>query len=258
MLGIKQISTRIAELIRGALPYAIVNNNPDASLFARLASYSEVQQAIDAGHTWIKVKPSDTDYSNFTVDNNYTRIESSWGARFTNTNTATNNHVIVVSGNHCTVTGLRTYTAGGATSASDRRGFNITGQYNFVINCMVEDSDGSGFAIQGSYNTFQNCLVKDADVYGFYMDSNYVSIIGCRMVTSGSGPIHFTSVGDRCIVVGNACQDTGNVGMASGAAEGVMVGNAVNGGISISQSEAWILGSTTTPSSDPPGANKLY
>jgi len=257
MLGIGQITTRVAELIRGAMPFAIVNNSPDGGAFARLASYSEVQHAIDAGHTWIKVKPSDTDYSNFTVDNNYTRIESSWGARFTNTNTAATNHVIVVSGNHCTVTGLRTYTAGGATS-NDRRGFNITGQYNFVINCMVEDSDGSGFAIQGSYNSFQNCLVKDVDDYGFYMDSNYASIIGCRMVTSGSGPIYFTSVGDICVVVGNACQDTGNIGVAGGAANGVMVGNAVNGAVSISTSDAWVLGSTTSNSADPPGANKLY
>ena len=257
MLGIGQISTRIAELIRGALPYAIVNNNPDASMFARLASYSEVQQAIDAGHTWIKVKPSDTDYAHFTADNDYTKIESSWGARFTNINTAASNHVIVVSGNHCTVTGLRTYTPGLETS-NDRRGFNITGQYNFVINCFVEDSDGSGFAIEGSYNTFQNCLVKDADDYGFYMNSNYATVNGCRMVTSGSGPIHFTSVGDIMVVVGNAMQDTGNVGVSSGAADGVLVGNAINGSVSVSQSDAWIFGSNTAAAGDPPGANKLY
>mgnify|MGYP001200121053 FL=1 len=257
MLGIGQISTRIAELIRGALPYAIVNNNPDASAFARLVSYREVQQAIDAGHLWIKVKPSDTDYMNFTVDNDYTKIESSWGARFTNTNTATNNHVIVVSGSYCTLTGLRTYTAGQATG-NDRRGFNLTGNRNFIINCYVEDSDGSGFATVATDNTFQSCLVKDADDYGFYIGASYESIIGCRMIASGSGPVHFTSAGDYCLMVGNACQDGGNVGVSSGAIDGVMVGNSLNGSVSISQSDAWILGSTTSPSSDPPGANKLY
>ena len=257
MLGIGQISTRIAELIRGTLPFAIVDNNPDASMFARLASYSEVQQAVDAGHLWIKVRPSDTDYAHFTADNDYTKIESSWGARFTNINTAASNHVIVVSGNHCTMTGLRTYTAGGATS-NDRRGFNITGQYIQVSNCFVEDSDGSGFAIEGSYNLFQNCLVKDADDYGFYMNSNFVQILNCRMVTSGSGPIHFTTVGDASIVVGCLVQDTGNIGVASTAVDGVIVGNAINGGISISTSDAWILGSNTAAAGDPPGANKLY
>ena len=59
-------------------------------------------------------------------------------------------------------------------------------------------------------------------------------------------------------MVGNAIEDTGNVGVSSGCVDGVMVGNSVNGGISISQSDAWILGSTTSNSGDPPGANKLY
>tara|TARA_R100001594_G_scaffold127698_1_gene165502 strand:- start:22 stop:795 length:774 start_codon:yes stop_codon:yes gene_type:complete len=257
MLGIGQISTRIAELIRGALPYAIVNNNPDASLFARLASYSEVQQAIDAGHTWIKVKPSDTDYVNFTVDNDYTKIESSWGARFTNTNTATNNHVIVVSGSYCTLTGLRTYTPG-LESSNDRRGFNITGNHNYIINCIVEDSDASGFAVDGAYNTFQSCHVSDADDYGFYVNSSRVSIIGCRMQSSGSAPLYFTASADYCLTVGNACQDTNSVNVVTGAIDGVMVGNSINGGVSISQANAWILGSNTATAGDPPGANKLY
>ncbi len=256
MLGIGQISSRIAELIRGALPYAIVNNNPDASLFARLASYSEVQQAIDAGHTWIKVTPSDTDYEHFTVDNNYTKIESSWGARFTRSSGA-NLHVITVSAAYCTLTGLRTYTPGGESNY-DRRGFQITGYRNHIINCMVEDSDASGFAAQGAYNTFQNCLVEDVDDYGFYINSTRASIIGCRFMASGSGTIHFEAVADYCLMVGNAIEDTGNVGVASGSANGVMVGNSINGGVSISQSDAWILGSTTSNSGDPPGANKLY
>ena len=257
MLGIGQISTRIAELIRGALPYAIVNNNPDASMFARLASYSEVQQAIDAGHTWIKVKPSDTDYAHFTADNDYTKIESSWGARFTNIYTGAGQHVIVVSGNHCTVTGLRTYTPGLETS-NDRRGFNITGQYNFVINCLVEDSDASGFAAENTYNTFQNCHVSDVDDYGFYVNSSHNSIIGCRIITSGSSAVHFTAAADRCMFNDNYSASTSAVGVAGGSAEGVMIGNMINGSVSISSTDAWILGSTTTPSGDPPGANKLY
>ena len=76
MLGIGQISARIAELIRGALPYAIVNNDPDRSRFARLISYSEVQHAIDAGHKWIKIKESDIDYAHFTVDNTTPKLRA--------------------------------------------------------------------------------------------------------------------------------------------------------------------------------------
>ena len=79
MLGIGQISTRIAELIRGMLPYAIVNNNLDQSLFSKMICYTEVQYALDAGHTWIQVKPSDDDYMAFTITTVKTRIDSSWG-----------------------------------------------------------------------------------------------------------------------------------------------------------------------------------
>ena len=60
------------------------------------------------------------------------------------------------------------------------------------------------------------------------------------------------------VVVGNAMQDTGNVGVSSGAADGVLVGNAINGSVSVSQSDAWIFGSNTAAAGDPPGANKLY
>ena len=68
MLGIGQISKRIAELIRGTLPFAIVDNNPDASMFARLISYRRVQQALDAGHKWIQIKESDVNYEKFTIN----------------------------------------------------------------------------------------------------------------------------------------------------------------------------------------------
>ena len=50
----------LGRLIRGALPFAIVNNGTDKdggprpiSHFARLLSYAEVQDAIDAGHKLI-------------------------------------------------------------------------------------------------------------------------------------------------------------------------------------------------------------
>ena len=67
MLGIGQITTRVAELIRGAMPFAIVNNNTTQSLFSRVVSYSEVQHALDVGWKWIKVSASDVDYQIFTI-----------------------------------------------------------------------------------------------------------------------------------------------------------------------------------------------
>ena len=111
-----------------------------------LYSNDQVQEALDAGHKWIKVKASDVDYNNFTVSTNHTTLESSCGATFTNTNTAAGQHVIVVSSDYCRLTGFRTYTLGGATSNA-RYGFNITGDYNSINNCFVEDSDASGFYI---------------------------------------------------------------------------------------------------------------
>ena len=257
MLGIGQISSRLAELIKGALPYAIVNNNPESSAFARLVSYREVQDAIDAGHTWIQVKPSDVDYAQFTVDNNYTKIESSWGARFTNDYVASNQHVIVVSASYCTLTGLRSHTPG-TESGNDRRPFNITGSYNFIINCMVEDSDSSGFGAEGTYNTFQNCHVSDADDYGFYANAANNSIIGCRIISTTLSAVNFTAAADRCMLNDNYSASTSSINVTSGSAEGVMIGNMINGAVDISSSDAWILVSTTSNSGDDPGANKLY
>ena len=68
MLGIGQITTRVAELIRSAMPFAIVNSglNRDGtqrptSLFQRLVSYRTLPEAVAAGKTngvqWIKLHP---------------------------------------------------------------------------------------------------------------------------------------------------------------------------------------------------------
>lgn len=247
MLGIGQISTRIAELIRGALPYAIVNNNPDASLFARLASYSEVQQALDAGHKWITVKPSDVDYVQFKVSGDHVKIQSSWGARFTSTTTGANTVVCEVTGDYCWIEGINTYTAGGTTT-NDRRGFDCsTGQYNYFLGCLVTDSDGSGFCVGnnegGVWNTFIGCHVIDVDDFGFYLDDQGPKVIGCTVSNSTqSNRIHVAGNGDQFVLVGNIALNGGNI--FSGGDGGIAVGNLADGTVSTDGSGNLLMNNT--------------
>ena len=242
MLGIGQISTRIAELIRGALPYAIVNNNPDASLFARLASYSEVQQALDAGHKWITVKPSDVDYVQFKVSGDHVKIQSSWGARFTSTTTGAATVVCEVSGDYNWIEGIHTYVAGGATNGIDRRGIDAdVGEYNYFIGCLVADSDASGICNgnnnESKWNTFIACHEKDADDFGFYMDSQGARMIGCTVENSGGAAFRIGGSGDNFLEVGNiALGANADFVMGSGADNGIMAANLLDGSTSDSGS----------------------
>ena len=230
MLGIGQISTRIAELIRGMLPYAIVNNNLDQSLFSKLICYTEVQYALDAGWKWIQVRSSDVDYMNFTITTAKTKIDSCWGARFTNINTAGGQHVVGVSANHCVLTGLNTYTLGGATS-NDRRGYNILGAGCYIIDCRVEDSDGSGFMVGGSGgltgtdNTLIGCVVQDCDDYGFFCNTARNTWIGCTGVSSGLNNFYIN--GANFVWVAN--RSFLNFAVDTYGTNGIAVGNIMDG-----------------------------
>ena len=233
MLGIGQIATRIAELIPRALPYAIVNNNPEQSLFSRLVSYRDVQPALDAGWKWIKVTASDVDYNAFTITTAKTRIDSCWGARFTNINTAAGQHVVAVSANHCNLTGLNTYTPGGETS-NDRRGYSILGAGCLLIGCRVEDSDGSGFmlgasgGLVGTDNRLIGCVVDDADDFGFYTNTARNSFLGCTAYfTSGTNCFYVN--GANFSWVGN--HSKANMAIDSGGTNGIAVGNLIDGSI---------------------------
>lgn len=230
MLGIGQITTRVAELIRGALPYAIVNNDPNQSVFSRLVSYKQVQHALDAGHKWIKVKASDVDYNEFTVSTNYATLESNWGATFTNTNTASGQNVIDVDSDYCRLSGFHTYTAGGATS-NDRRGFDVAGDYNYINGCLVTDSDGSGFVTHGIWNSYSDCHVIDSDDYGFYTNGQGVRILGCTVNTCGNTQRFYHDSGsDNFTAVANIALNGGTYYMASGATNGLLVGSMLDGG----------------------------
>ena len=234
MLGIGQIASRIAELIRGALPYAIVNNDPNRSKFAQLISYGEVQPALDAGHKWIQVRASDVDYLQFNISDDHVKIQSSWGARFTSNDTGANTVVCEVSGDYCWIEGIHTYTAGG-TTGNDRRGFDCnTGQYNYFLGCLITDSDGSGFCVGnnegGVWNTFIGCHVIDCDDFGFYIDDQGARMIGCTVSNSGgSAAFYVGGNGDNFLEVGNIALNGGNFAMGSGADNGIMAANLLDG-----------------------------
>ena len=248
MLGIGQISSRIAELIRGALPYAIVNNDPNRSKFARLISYNQVQEALDAGHKWIQVRPSDVDYLQFNISDDYVKIQSSWGARFTSDDTGANTVVCEVTGDYNWIEGINTYTAGGATSGVDRRGFDCsTGQYNYFLGCLVTDSDGSGFCVGqdegGVWNTFIGCHVIDVDDNGFYIAEQGGRMIGCTVSGSGgSNKYHVAGTGPQFMLVGNIALNGGNI--FSGADGGIAVGNMADGTVSTDGTGSLLMNST--------------
>ena len=125
MLGIRQIEQRIAELIRGAMPFAIINNgtNPDGSArpiswFARLISYPTLKAAIDAGLDngvkWIKIAQG---YYNepaaIVISGNGFLIEGSgWGTTI----------IYVVNGTY---------------------GLEITGDFNIIRNFEIKSHNGT-------------------------------------------------------------------------------------------------------------------
>ena len=224
MLGIGQISTRIAELIRGALPYAIVNNDPNASRFTRLVAYSTVQQAIDAKHMWIKVAPGE--YPGFTADVADMFIEGTWD---TFINGGTTSDAIKITAGRVTVRNMKAATTGGAgndyravyasagTGArvenikitdSDHSGIECASLASqlYVINCYIEDSDGSMMVLGGwKCMSIGNELGNSGGV-GIYVDSGgdeALMVANHILGSSHSNAIEITSNADNCLCVAN-------------------------------------------------------
>ena len=245
MLGIGQISTRIAELIRGALPYAIVNNDPDSSAFARLISYSEVQQALDAGHKWIQVKESDVSYKHFAISNSNTTVVGSYGALIDGGTTdaaITINH----GADYCRIEGFRVQTdpAGG----NDYHGVDIYGDYNTVAFCTVVDTDQDGIACaqtnSGAWNRFIGCTVIDCSRYAYAGWGEAMIVVGCLSLAQNS---YAAGSGDN-VFVGNFFKG-GTVEHASSG--NMIIGNIVDASIVATSGNAnFGTGSGTAPGSN--------
>ena len=251
MLGIGQIASRIAELIRGTLPYAIVNNNPDKSAFAKLISYTEVQQALDVGHKWIQIKESDESYERFIIKNNNTTVIGNQGVVVDG---KTSDAAVTINDDvkYCRVEGIRVQTTAGG--GNDFHGVDIYGDYNTIAYCTCVSSDQDGFAAAGSpagrWNLFIGCVCIDCDRYGFAAWGEGSIIIGCRDLSAGTYSYYLG--GSKNTVVGSVALNGGTLQVSS--SNNLVVGNNFDANISASSGGAQYGSSGTSAD----GANSVF
>ena len=252
MLGIGQIASRIAELIRGALPYAIVNNNPDASMFARLISYRKVQQALDAGHKWIQIKESDVNYEKFTINDSKTTVIGNQGVLVDG---GTDDAAVTIAdgAEYCRVEGIRVQTTAGG--GNDYHGVDVYGDYNTIAYCTCVASDQDGFTAAGSpsgqWNLFIGCVCIDCDRHGFAAWGQGSIIIGCRDLSAGTYSYYLGSSGTN-IAVGNLALNGGTLQVASSA--NMVIGNMFDVGIAATSGNAQYGSAGGTAD----GANQIF
>jgi hypothetical protein len=228
MLTITEISERIAELLRGALPYAIVNNDPNKSIFTKLVSFGEVQEALDAGHTWIKVTSSDIVYNKFTVSGNKIRIEGDQGVVIDG---KTGGDAIIITGNYNNLSHLRVQTTAG--QGNSYNGVSVEGgQYNIVSYVTCVESDANGLSVEsGTWNTFLGCHVINCDGYGLYSNGQGTHFHSCMVQNGDTGGAQVATNTDNQSLVGVTLLNSGDLDIASGSDEGLYVGNLTDGAI---------------------------
>ena len=258
MLGIGQITTRIAELIRGALPYAIVNNDPNASRFARLVAYTTVQQAVDANHMWIKVAPGE--YPGFTADVANMVIEGSWDSFI---NGGTTSHGITITANGVVIRGLKIGTTAGGGNNYDAISIGNSAAEGQIIGCYIPDCDRYAIEI-GSACVYWQIMynkVDGADDSGMYADStngtlflgNQIDAVGgygmqvghdaCCVGNRVGGGANHGFYGDgktRPVVVGNRAETSANDLQFASATDVLIVANLYGGTIATSGSSGTI------------------
>ena len=241
MLGIGQITARIAELIRGAMPFAIVNNgtNPDGtarpiSLFARIVSYPTLQAAVNAGETngqkWIQVSAGLYKEVVVITANDY-RIEGAGASTIIDGTTV--GHAVLVNGDYNHISNLALRTTAGA--GNDYHGLSTAGDYNKISECNVINADSDGFVNGAGYwNQYLNCYVATCDRNCFASYQTGVSFVACT-ATAGA-PINL-SAGSNFSVVG--CRVlSGGTGITTGQSGGLFVGNLTDGSQNLNSNTA--------------------
>ena len=219
--------------MRGALPFAIVNNNAKNAL-GRAFCYPELQDALNAGEKCIFVSPSDKDYKRvqFTSSHNGTVVYSSFGAIFTSVvGGAAVGHCFDFSGcSEIVCIGLRGRTKGdGATTYTIFRATSSPTRI-FLMNCWAENSDHEGFMFDGGETCFLiGCIGEDTYSAKPPLEiGDYCACIGCVDDGNHNGN-PFVASGKGMFV---GCIDTGSgYGPWISGADNLLVGNLMNGGV---------------------------
>tara|TARA_R110002072_G_scaffold13980_7_gene58287 strand:+ start:2918 stop:3682 length:765 start_codon:yes stop_codon:yes gene_type:complete len=232
MLGIGQIATRIAELIRAAMPFAIVSNgtNPDGSsrvmsMFERLIAWTDITMASRAGKNLIIVR--DGLYTKqVSIAEDYRLIIGTTNAIiYTNdthiawhqTSTSTDVYVmgLQIKGVSGGSGGFRSVQCDGTmnifflthfnTADTTAILLNTSSSQNIFVGCQWYGTIDGGWCLQSSCNMnkflFNKCWAGGN--HGFYIVSSDLNIVIGNSFQGGSLSVQIDSGGTYNVVVGN-------------------------------------------------------
>ena len=247
MLGIGQISTRIAELIRGALPFAVVDNGTyrdgttrPISEFAKLISYSHPQQAIDAGHKRI-ICNEGLYLGPTTLNKDYITLEGQGWATVLNGDGDGN--ALLISSDHCYVHNLICETDSGGAGGGHHC-ILVSGAWNYLLRVRVNESDDQGMYFSGQNNTAMLCEVDNCDYRRFASYAAYNRIIACAVSDGyGSVGIQFNSNYDANMALGNLLKGTNGYYYIqdSTSNDGIIVSNLHDATSDTSSGSGWVV-----------------
>jgi len=246
MLGIGQITTRIAELIRGAMPYAIVNNGTNSdgtprpiSSFARLVSYTTVQGAFLAREKNIHVKAGV--HPGFTVSTNDVLIQLEPGTVVEAAIILSGNNVTLRVGAGCDIQGIVTISGDGCSficeDGCDIDGIICSGDGNRVDGggwgtlSHGGSNTAHGIDCSGSRNIVSNMSFQTlGGIAGTYMaiyvrTGTFNTVRNCRVIDADAGAIYVASADN--LIVDNVVMDADEDGIFVGAARNRIIGNYV-------------------------------
>lgn len=165
---------KVGHMIKGLLPFAIVNGNPKNTL-SRLINYVSLQAALDAEHTWIMVKPGVYGFS--VVRNDGVLIEGSKDVIIDADVAQDDGYVqpsLNLEGNECVVRGI---------SFRKKR-----------INTLPTTDVASCVVVRGDNCIIEDCAFLSSGGYGVWPFSNTepstMSVIGCDFENINGYAIH--------------------------------------------------------------------
>ena len=232
MLGIGQITTRVAELIRGAMPFAIVSNgtNPDGtsrgmSSFEKLIAWPDIGTASKAGKNLIIVRDGlytkqvsiAEDYRLIIGTTNAIIYSNDAHIPWHQTSTSENVYVIglQIKGVSGGSGGFRSVQCDGTMNIFFLTNFNTadttailvnaSSSQNIFVGCQWYGTIDGGWCLQSSCNMnkflFNKCWAGGN--HGFYLVSSDFNIVIGNSIQGGSASIQIDSGGTNNVVVGN-------------------------------------------------------
>ena len=254
MLGIGQIANRIAELIRGAMPFAIVSNgtNPDGtsrgmSSFEKIMCYNGITEASLAGKNLIFVREGRYTQQVLIKEDYRLIIGSHDAIIYTNdthiawhqTSTATSIVTIGLTflGKSGGTGGFRTMQLDGVNGAFIFGRFgdadttkvlvNSSSSQNWFVGCVWNGTVDGGWLVQcsGGYNKFIGCKSYGSGNHGVYIPGTQSNIIVGNTFQGTTVNVQLDSSSAYNIVACNQCD--ASITNNSGTSNNVIANNAM-------------------------------